>query len=60
MRFTPARIEVRQNGTVRFVVKNSGKVMHEMVLGTMAELKEHAGLMRKHPEMSTASSIMAA
>ena len=51
MRFSPAELEVRQNDTVRFVVKNSGKQMHEMVLGTMDELKEHAALMRKHPGM---------
>ena len=36
---------------MRFVVKNSGKVMHEMVLGTMKELKEHMEVMRKHPNM---------
>ena len=51
MRFSPADLEVRQNDIVRFVVRNSGKQMHEMVLGTMAELKEHAELMRKHPGM---------
>jgi uncharacterized cupredoxin-like copper-binding protein len=51
MRFSPAGLEVRQNDTVRFIVRNSGKQMHEMVLGTMEELKEHAALMRKHPGM---------
>lgn len=51
MRFSPAALEVRQNATVRFVVKNSGRQMHEMVLGTMQELKEHAELMRKHGGM---------
>jgi uncharacterized cupredoxin-like copper-binding protein len=51
MRFIPARIEVKRGETVRFVVKNSGKVKHEMVLGTLDELKEHAALMRKFPEM---------
>lgn len=34
MRFTPAEISVRQGETVRFVVKNSGAVKHELVLGT--------------------------
>ena len=58
MRFKPAMIEVRQNDTVRFIVKNSGKVLHEMVLGTMAELKEHAARMRKHPEMEHAEAYM--
>lgn len=51
MRFTPERIEVTQGETVRFVVKNAGKVMHEMVLGTKKELDEHAAMMAKHPGM---------
>ena len=59
MRFSPASLTVRQGETVRFVVKNSGKVMHEMVLGTMQELKEHAELMRKHPGMEHDEPYMA-
>lgn len=51
MRFNPSDITVKQGETVKFVVTNSGKVMHEMVLGTMAELKEHGEMMRKHPGM---------
>ena len=51
MRFTPAQLTVKQGETVRFQVKNSGQVMHEMVLGTMDELKKHAEVMRKHPGM---------
>lgn len=51
MRFTPGELIVKRGETVRFVVTNSGKQMHEMVLGTMAELKEHAALMRKYSEM---------
>lgn len=51
MRFTPATIEVKRGQTVRFVVSNQGKVMHEMVLGTQAELEKHAELMRKFPDM---------
>ena len=51
MRFSPERIEVTQGETVRLVVKNSGKVMHEMVLGTKKELDEHAALMAKFPTM---------
>jgi uncharacterized cupredoxin-like copper-binding protein len=31
MRFTPARITVKRGETVRFVVNNDGKLMHEMV-----------------------------
>ena len=33
MRFTPDRIQVRQGETVRFVVRNEGKMLHEMVIG---------------------------
>ena len=51
MRYSPMEITVNRGDTVRFVVKNSGKLMHEMVLGTMKELKEHIELMRKHPNM---------
>lgn len=51
MRFSPDRIEVKQGETVRFVVKNAGKMMHEMVIGTKKELDEHAALMAKFPNM---------
>ena len=51
MRFTPAEVRVKQGDTVRFVVTNKGKVMHELVLGTMDELKKHAEMMKKHPGM---------
>jgi uncharacterized cupredoxin-like copper-binding protein len=51
MRFTPERIEVKQGETIRFVVKNTGKLMHEMVIGTRKELDEHAALMARFPNM---------
>ncbi|MEJ5992402.1 cupredoxin family protein [Ramlibacter sp. PS3R-8] len=51
MRFSPDKIEVKQGDTVRFVVKNSGKMMHEMVIGTKKDLDEHAALMAKFPNM---------
>jgi uncharacterized cupredoxin-like copper-binding protein len=59
MRFTPADITVKRGETVRFVVHNDGKVLHEMVLGTPRELEEHAALMRKFPEMEHADANMA-
>ena len=59
MRFTPAELTVKRGETVRFEVKNSGKTMHEMVLGTMRDLKEHAELMRKHPDMEHDEPYMA-
>lgn len=51
MRFTPAEIAVKRGETVRFVAANKGQVLHEMVLGTMEDLKKHAELMKKHPGM---------
>lgn len=51
MRFTPGDITVKQGETIRFVVRNKGKLMHEMVIGTMDELKAHGELMKKHPTM---------
>lgn len=51
MRFVPAHVEVSLNDTVRLRVHNDGKVMHELVLGTDQELREHAQLMKKFPDM---------
>ena len=59
MRYSPSEIHVRRGETVRFQVKNSGKVMHEIVLGTMKELKEHAELMKKFPGMEHDEPYMA-
>jgi uncharacterized cupredoxin-like copper-binding protein len=50
MRYSPASLTVNQGETVRLVVKNSGKLTHELVLGTQKELKEHE-IMKKNPEM---------
>ena len=51
MRYTPAAITVRRGETVKFVVKNTGKLMHEFVLGNAQSLKEHAETMRRYPDM---------
>jgi uncharacterized cupredoxin-like copper-binding protein len=51
MHFTPGDLVVKRGDTVRFVVRNDGKIMHEMVIGTMRQLEEHAQLMKKFPEM---------
>ena len=58
MRFSAAKIDAKQGETIRFVVKNSGKVKHEMVLGTAKELKEHYEIMKKNPEMEHADANM--
>ena len=51
MRYTPSSIKVKRGETIRFRVKNTGQIKHEMVLGSLAELKEHAKTMTKFPEM---------
>lgn len=51
MRYTPASIDAKQGETIRFVITNSGKVKHELVLGTENELKEHNEVMKRLPQM---------
>jgi len=51
MRFHSSIFSVKQGETIRFVAKNSGKVKHEMVLGTAKDLKDHYEVMKKNPEM---------
>ncbi len=51
MRYTPADLQVKQGETIRFVVKNVGKVKHELSLGTQQELLEHLEQMKKFPDM---------
>ena len=59
MRFTPDKIDVKQGDTIKFVIKNTGKVMHEMVLGNKKDLDEHAALMLKFPGMEHEEPYMA-
>ena len=59
MRFTPAEITIHHGDTVRFVVKNKGQLLHEMVLGTLDDLMEHAALMQKFPGMEHSEPYMA-
>lgn len=59
MRFDPSQITVRQGETVRFIAVNNGKIMHEMVIGTMKDLMEHAELMKKFPNMEHDEPYMA-
>ena len=59
MRFAPNHIEVREGDTVRLRAENRGKVMHEIVIGTRAELDAHADMMKKHPGMEHDEPYMA-
>ena len=58
MRFTPDVINVKEGETVKIVVKNSGKMLHEMVIGTAKELADHAALMLKFPNMEHSEPYM--
>ena len=59
MRFNPERINVRNGETLRFRVRNTGKVMHEFVIGTRAENARHAEMMIKFPKMEHDEPYMA-
>jgi uncharacterized cupredoxin-like copper-binding protein len=59
MRFTPDTLSFKEGETVRFIVKNQGKLLHEMVIGTRAELDAHAALMEKFPNMAHDEPYMA-
>ncbi|MDX5364299.1 MAG: cupredoxin family protein [Pseudazoarcus pumilus] len=58
MRFVPDDITVKAGETVRFFARNDGKVDHEMVIGSMDDLKAHAEMMRKMPGMQHAEPNM--
>ncbi|WP_046113916.1 cupredoxin domain-containing protein [Aquincola tertiaricarbonis] len=51
MRFEPAQLRVALGETLRFRVANTGRAMHEFVIGTREENRAHAELMMKFPDM---------
>lgn len=59
MRFTPDAVQVRQGETIRFVIRNTGKLLHEFVIGTRAGNDEHAALMLRFPGMEHDEPYMA-
>ncbi|MCR2747207.1 cupredoxin family protein [Limnobacter sp. YS8-69] len=59
MRFKPGKLEVKEGETIRFRVKNTGKLLHEFVIGTKAENAKHAELMLKFPGMEHDEPYMA-
>lgn len=58
VRYPPPAVTVKRAETVKFIVHNDGKQLHEMILGTPARLREHAELMKKFPEMEHADANM--
>jgi len=59
MKLSPNHLEVREGETLRLRAVNKGKVMHEIVLGTAADLQAHAEMMKKHPGMEHDEPYMA-
>lgn len=59
MRFSPDSLTVQEGDTVRFVVKNPGRMLHEIVIGTPGELAKHAAMMAKFPGMEHDEPYMA-
>lgn len=59
MRFIPDRIEVKQGETLRIVLVNKGALLHEMVMGTAEQLRQHADMMRRFPNMTHDAANMA-
>ena len=59
MRFEPSSLQVKLGETIKFVVQNDGKVMHEFVLGTQETNDKHAALMMKFPGMEHDAPYMA-
>jgi len=59
MRFTPDKLAFKQGETVRFVIRNQGKLLHELVIGNKADLDSHAAMMVKFPGMEHDEPYMA-
>lgn len=59
MRFVPDRLTVREGETIKLLIRNKGKMLHELVIGTRKELEEHAALMLKFPNMEHDEPYMA-
>jgi uncharacterized cupredoxin-like copper-binding protein len=59
MRFSPDKLDVNQGETVKIIIKNTGSMLHELVIGTKKELDEHAALMLKFQNMEHDEPYMA-
>jgi uncharacterized cupredoxin-like copper-binding protein len=57
--YTPDRLVIRKGETVRIIARNTGKLLHEIVIGSPEELREHADLMKKFPDMEHEAAYMA-
>lgn len=51
MIYIPAKVEVKRNEQIRFIITNTGAIPHEFVLASEADNLKHAEVMKKNPEM---------
>ena len=58
MRFTPGELTVTRGETIRFVVRNEGKVRHEIVIGTPDEITHQRHAMQHDPGTAHAAPTM--
>ena len=59
MRFFPSEVRVKRGDTVRLVLTNSGQLTHEIVIGTLDELKKRAARMKENAATQTADAYSA-
>ncbi len=53
-RFKPSEIKVKQGETIKFLLNNTGKKKHEMMIGTPEDIDKHNKMMKKFPDMEHA------
>lgn len=49
-RFDPSEVKVKEDETIKFLLKNSGRKKHEMMIGTAEEIDKHGRSMKKNPD----------
>ena len=54
--FLPAEIKISEGETIQFVIKNGGNHKHEMLIGSMVDLKKAAGMRRTNPDDARAEA----
>lgn len=56
MRFIHKPFDIKAGETIKFIVTNTGKIMHEFAVGTKAEHKAHGKMMLANPNMHHGAS----
>jgi uncharacterized cupredoxin-like copper-binding protein len=49
MQFVPNKIEIKVGETIKFIIVNKGKEIHEFMLGSAEELDDHGRMMQENP-----------